>query len=61
MVQLGHVAEYISIPLNHWNGSIIEIIDIELCHFHGFGPIGLHWANWTTLKFNPFLAILRSK
>ena len=36
---------YASVPLNHWNGSIIGIIDIELCHFHWSGPIGLHWEN----------------
>ena len=39
------MTEYIDPPWNHWNGSNIEIIDIELCHFHASGPIGLHMEN----------------
>ena len=27
------------------HGSIVEIIDIELCHFHGSGHIEYHWEN----------------
>ena len=28
-----------------WNGSIVGIIDIEVCHFHGSDPIGIHEEN----------------
>ena len=37
---MGHVAEYISVPMNHSNGSIVEIIDIELCHLAPLDNMG---------------------
>ena len=38
---MGHVSEYISVTMNHWNWSIVEIIDIELCQFSLLDNIGI--------------------